>query len=139
MRLYSKMTRICRKICTTYSSKDADDNVCPWEEEGATLPTRHHSKENPANAGAKGSEGSSLVRRGSDPTLLTSSKVGSPSKSTTAGATRKTPTASIATTTLMQAVKDLPGTPAGIMSPRSSLSAYPEAAAAAAVAGNANF
>ena len=33
------------------------------------------------------------------------------------------PTASVATTTLMQAVKDLPGTPAGIVGPRGSLSA----------------
>ena len=92
--------------------------VAPWEEEGATLPSRHHSKESPA--AAKGE--ASLVRRGSDPTLLTSSKVGgSPSSS---GAVKKVPSG--ATKTLMQAVGELPGTPAGI-SPRSSLSAYPDA------------
>ena len=35
-----------RKICATYSSKDADDNICPWEDDGPPS-TRHLSKESP--------------------------------------------------------------------------------------------
>ena len=65
-----------RKICTVYSSKDdKDDNVCPWEEEGGPS-SRHNSKESPTTTGGKAAGGadSHLVRRGSDPTLLTSSK-----------------------------------------------------------------
>ena len=95
-------------MCATYSSKEHDDSVCPWEDVSLNIPSRS-SKESPAaykdESGCAGS--GDLVRTESDPTLSVSTSKGTP-----ASVPSKRPTApsSGATSALMKAVKDLPGT-----------------------------
>ena len=104
-----------RKPLEAVSSKEQDDNVCPWDDETALLPSQKHSKESPdtravskddLKAGSLGGPG--LVRTGSDPQISTSkgASTGPASKLSP----RPMPSGGV-TTALVKAAKDFnPGT-----------------------------